>query len=181
MLLRKAAQVGALFAMVGIGFIMAKGAVMFAILLLTKSMISLMAYPIALTTLTAMITALLEHQLLIAAIVGPFLLAPYLFRKFAFVTGLTSNEHPYSATQCVKETFQGLLSLLASLLCCFKKSKPSPAAESTSDHQQSPQPDALTQPGTPPLLVSQETRPTASLESNRFVENGHDDSLGYHA
>ncbi len=119
--LRKAAQVITLLAILGLSVILIKGAVMFGLLLLAKSMVNLMAYPIALSALSTTMTALLQYQLVIAALLGPLLLGPYLFRKFAFVTGITSEEHPYSATQFVREILTGLRDGFLSFCALFKR------------------------------------------------------------
>lgn len=119
--LRKTAQIITLLAIVGLSIVLIKGAVMFSLLLLAKCMVNLMAYPAALATLSTAMTGLLQHQLVIALLLGPLLLGPYLFRKFAFVTGLTSEDHPYSAMQFVREIVEGIQAGFLSFCALFKR------------------------------------------------------------
>lgn len=156
--LRRVTQVAALLCAAGFGFLLIKGAVMFALLLLTKCMMNLMAYPLAITTLSTAMTALLRYQLLIAAVVGPFVLGPYLFRTLGFVTGLTSAEHPYSASQFVSDLFQGIRGLFKSTDKPIKEAEqPSQdQAAQTTEKSEIRAVNRKRHPAPPPLLLPSE-------------------------
>ncbi len=180
--LRRAAQVITLVAILGLSFILVKGAIMFSLLLLAKCMVSLMAYPIALSALSTAMTALLQYQLVIAALLGPLLLGPYLFRKFASVTGITSEEHPYSATQFVREILTGLRDGFFSFCALFKRADTAPvvvAADAKLSASSATDLESVLEPRPTQITPSADRKGPASPRQNITVTTTFDAIPGF--